>query len=66
LATDKKPLSEERTKTSKDMKTNFLELTETLHQSLVDANIDDEQFNIIWSAINEVHSKLRITDINKG
>lgn len=48
------------------MKTNFLELTEILHQSLVDANLDDEQFNSIWSAINEVYSKLRITDVSKS
>ena len=47
------------------MTTNFLQLTETLHQSLIDANLNDKQFNIIWSAINDVHSKLRITDVSK-
>jgi len=45
--------------------TNFKEVTETLHQSLVDANLNDGQFNIIWSAINEAHSKLRIAGISK-
>jgi len=47
------------------MKTNFLQLTEILHQSLVDANLNDKQFNSIWSAINDVHSKLRITDVSQ-
>lgn len=51
---------------SKCIKINFLQLTETLNQSLIEANVDDEQFNIIWSAINEVFSKLSTTDINKG
>ena len=45
------------------MTTNFLELTEVLHNSLVEANVNDKQFNIIWSAINDVHSKLRITSV---
>jgi len=40
--------------------TNFLNLTSILHQSLVDANLNDKQFGIIWDAINEVYSKLKV------
>lgn len=44
----------------KPINTNFLKLIEILHQSLVDANLNDEQFDIIWSAINEAYSKIKL------
>lgn len=43
-------------------KTNFRELIGDLHKSLIDADLNDEQFDIIWNAINEVYSKIKVYD----
>lgn len=41
-------------------KTNFRELIGVLHQSLIDADLNDKQFDIIRKSINEVYSKIKV------
>ena len=52
--------SKETTRIKKTDKTNFKELISVLHKSLIDADLDDNQFNSIWNSINEVYRKIKI------
>lgn len=40
-------------------KFTFIKHSERLHKSLVDANLDDNQFDLIWQSLNEFFSELK-------
>tara|TARA_R110000796_G_scaffold209217_1_gene325555 strand:- start:305 stop:574 length:270 start_codon:yes stop_codon:yes gene_type:complete len=51
---------EEKKIIKKNGKTNFKDLIPILNKSLIDAGLEDGQFDSIWSSVNDVYSKIKV------